>query len=135
MQDPNVWSVVLAGGEGERMRPFIESWLGHHRPKQYCAFVGRRSLLQHTVDRADAIAAPARRITVAAEAHRGVATEQLASRGGRLLFQPANRGTAAGVFLPLAMVREADPQATVVIYPADHFVFPETRFTAAVRQA
>ena len=136
MRDTNhVWSIVLAGGEGERMRPFIERWLGHHRPKQYCSFVGRRSLLQHTVDRADAIAPADRRITIVSRAHRAIATEQLAARGGRLLFQPANRGTAAGVYLPLAMVREADPRATVVIYPADHFVFPEDRFLAAVRQA
>lgn len=136
MRETNrVWSIVLAGGEGERMRPFIERWLGHHRPKQYCNFVGGRSLLQHTVDRADAVAPAARRVTIVSRTHRAIATEQLAGRGGRLLFQPANRGTAAGVFLPLALVREADPHATVVIYPADHFVFPEERFVAAVRQA
>ncbi len=40
-----LWSIVLAGGEGERLRPFVERWLGRHRPKQYCAFVGTRSML------------------------------------------------------------------------------------------
>ncbi len=47
----HLWSIILAGGEGERMRPFIRRWLGHHKPKQYCTFVGSRSLFQHTVDR------------------------------------------------------------------------------------
>jgi hypothetical protein len=56
----NVWSVVLAGGEGERTRAFITSWLGYHKPKQYCTFTGTRSLFQHTVDRADALVSPER---------------------------------------------------------------------------
>ena len=61
------WSVILAGGEGERTRSFIEKWLGYHKPKQYCAFVGRRSLFQHTVDRADRMVSPQRRVVVVAE--------------------------------------------------------------------
>ena len=49
------WSIILAGGNGERMRPLTEQWLGYHKPKQFCSFVGKRSLLQHTWDRADQI--------------------------------------------------------------------------------
>ena len=128
------WSVVLAGGEGERTRPFIERWLGRHRPKQYCTFVGTRSLLQHTIDRADRISRPDRRVTVVARGHRQDAQSQLGGRG-RVVFQPANRGTAPGVFLPLTFVRAADPDATVVIYPSDHFVWPESRFVRAIARA
>ncbi|HEX5400504.1 MAG TPA: hypothetical protein VFY06_15765, partial [Verrucomicrobiae bacterium] len=40
---PHTWSIVLAGGEGERLRALTKRWLGKHRPKQYCAFVGNRS--------------------------------------------------------------------------------------------
>jgi len=43
--------------------------------------------------------------------------------------------TAAGIFLPLAYVRARDPHATVVIYPSDHFVYPEERFVESVRSA
>jgi mannose-1-phosphate guanylyltransferase len=128
------WSVVLAGGEGERTRPFIERWLGRHRPKQYCTFVGTRSLLQHTIDRADRLSRPDHRVTVVARGHRRDALPQLGGRG-RVVFQPANRGTAPGVFLPLTFVRAADPDATVVIYPSDHFVWPEPRFVGAVARA
>jgi mannose-1-phosphate guanylyltransferase len=66
------WSVVLAGGDGERIRPFIEYWLGRHRPKQYCTFVGTRSLLQHTIDRADHVSSQDHRVTVAAPESRFV---------------------------------------------------------------
>lgn len=130
-----VWSIVLAGGNGERTRDFIERHLGETKPKQFCTFVGTRSLLQHTVDRADALAAPAHRLVVVAREHIREASEQLDGRGGRLLEQPRNRGTAPGVFFPLTHVLARDPEATVVIYPSDHFVHPESAFVRAVSRA
>ena len=54
----NLWSIVLAGGEGERLKPFVQKWLGRHKPKQYCTFIGTRSMFQHTLDRADQITDP-----------------------------------------------------------------------------
>ena len=54
----------LGGGEGERLSPFIQRWLGHHRPKQFCTFVGSRSMLQHTLDLAGRLTQPERKVTV-----------------------------------------------------------------------
>jgi hypothetical protein len=48
----NLWSIVLAGGDGARTKEFIRHWLGYEKPKQYCVFVGSRSMFQHTLDRA-----------------------------------------------------------------------------------
>ncbi|MDH4155201.1 MAG: sugar phosphate nucleotidyltransferase [Nitrospira sp.] len=132
---PDLWSIVLAGGEGTRLAPMIKQWLGEDRPKQYCTFTGTRSMLQHTVDRADQLAAASRRVTVVADDQRATAWSQLDGRGGLLVGQPANRDTAAGVFLPLTYVRAADPSATVAIYPSDHFVHPEAQLIDAVRHA
>ncbi|MCS6317317.1 MAG: NTP transferase domain-containing protein [Nitrospira sp.] len=130
----NTWSIVLAGGEGTRVGSFVQRWLGRSRPKQFCTFVGTRSLLQHTVDRAACLTPAAQSILVIAQSHCQEAMTQLDGRGvGTVLFQPANRDTAAGVFLPLTYVRARDPQATVIIYPSDHFVYPEGRFLATVR--
>jgi mannose-1-phosphate guanylyltransferase len=75
-------------------------------------------------------------ITVVAHHHRRDALEQLDGRGNStILFQPANRNTAAGVFLPLTYIRAKSPQAVVVLYPSDHFVYPENRFLETVRHA
>ena len=129
------WSVVLAGGEGERTRPFIEQWLGYHRPKQFCSFVGRRSMLQHTWDRADQLTLPENKVTIVAEHHVPEVTRQLQNTSkGVVVFQPKNCGTAAGIFLPLTYIRQRDPQATVILYPSDHFVFPEHRFIQIARK-
>ena len=130
------WSVILAGGEGERTRPLIENWLGYHKPKQYCTFVGRRSLFQHTVDRADRMASPDRRVVIFAEAHRSEVAGQLDKRPkGTVVFQPRNCGTAPGVFLALTYVKAQDPDAIVTIFPSDHFVYPEQRLAEAVASA
>ena len=131
-----LWSIVLAGGEGTRVGSFVQRWLGKQKPKQFCTFVGTRSLLQHTLDRAARLAPAERSVLVVAQTHRQEAMAQLNGRGvGTLLFQPANRDTAAGVFLPLTYVQARNPLATVVIYPSDHFVYPEEQFLDTVRDA
>lgn len=131
-----LWSIVLAGGEGTRIGSFVQRWLGKQKPKQFCTFVGTRSLLQHTLDRAARLAPAERAVLVVAQTHCQEAMTQLNGREvGTLLFQPVNRDTAAGVFLPLTYIRAQDPQATVVIYPSDHFVFPEETFLDHVQQA
>ena len=102
----SVWAVVLAGGEGERVRPLVDRWVGHHRPKQYCAFTGTRSMFQHTVDRALELVPPERIVAIAARSHQREITTQLDQRPVRaVLLQPDNRDTAAGIFLPLAYIR------------------------------
>lgn len=130
------WSIILASSEGMRLRSLVYRWLGRTLPKQYCTFVGTRSMLQHTLDRAAKLTPPTRMITVVAHSQRQDALAQLEGReGSTILFQPANRDTAAGVFLPLTYIRAKAPQATVVLYPSDHFVYPETRFIEVVGQA
>lgn len=132
----HMWSIILAGGDGQRLQPFVHRWLGRPRAKQYCAFVGTRSMLQHTLDRADRLSASHRKVTVIGQTHQGEAWAHFEGRqAGMVLVQPANRDTAAGVFLPLSYIRTLDRDATVVIYPSDHFVYPEEQFAQAVRQA
>ena len=130
------WSIVLAGGDGRRIRGFVQRWLGRPRPKQYCAFVGERSLFQHTVDRASALCSQDRIVALVAREHREEAWAQLEGRGaGTVLLQPKQCETAAGLYLSLTYIRAKDPLATVVVYPADHFVYPEDRFVACVHRA
>ena len=130
------WSIVLAGGDDGGIRAFIQRWLGRPKPKQYCAFVGGRSPFQHTLDRAARLSQRERIVTVIAREHRREAWHQLDGRtGGTVLLQPRNHERAAGIYLPLTYIRARDPQATVVVYPSDHFVYPEHRFLDSVERA
>lgn len=131
-----LWSVILAGGDGVRMQPMIQQWLGKPKPKQYCAFVGTRSMFQHTVDRALRLTEPKRTITVIARSHEQEAWSQLDGRAcGKVLVQPKNCGTGPGIFLPLTYIRAKEKTGTVVIYPSDHFIYPEDRFLEIVELA
>lgn len=131
-----VWSIVLAGGDGVRTKEFIRRWLGYEKPKQYCAFVGSRSMFQHTLDRASRLTPWERVVVVAAQHHQHDVWSQLDGRpAGMVLLQPKNVDTAAGIYLPLTYILARDPQATVVIYPSDHFISPEGAFLSAVDQA
>ncbi len=134
--DQSVWTIVLAGGEGERLRPLITRWLGVHRPKQYCTFVGSHSMLRHTLDRAERLTGVERTLVVVASHHQPQLWDRLAPHHEQaIIAQPRNRDTAAGIFLPLAYIGARDPEATVIILPSDHFVHPQEVFLTAIQRA
>jgi len=132
----SLWSVVLAGGHGERLRAFTEQCFGAYRPKQYCAFMGKQSMIQHTWKRAKALSPAQQVVTVMDQSHWGYVRTQLIQESlGRVVWQPENRGTGPGVFLPLSYIRSHDPNGTVVLWPADHFVFPADPLIQLIREA
>jgi mannose-1-phosphate guanylyltransferase len=130
------WVIVLAGGEGQRMSRLTQHWLGYHRPKQYCTFVGSRSMLQHTFDRASNLVPEERIVTVIGNGHqRFLECHRRNGIPGKLMEQPENMDTAPGLIFPLSYVAGMDPEATVVVFPSDHFIFPEARFLSYMRYA
>jgi mannose-1-phosphate guanylyltransferase len=93
-------------------------------------------MLQHTLARADALGPKEHQLTVIARSHWREAESQLSDRPrGTVIVQPENRDTLAGVFLPLTHVHARDPEATVIIYPSDHFIYPEKSFIEVAAKA
>lgn len=127
------WAIILAGGEGTRLSRLTISRYGEHRPKQYCSFFGSATMFDHTVRRAAALVGGARLVTVIGRGHHRFFND--GALAGYAVEQPANCDTAAGVFLPLAYVLALDPEATVTIFPSDHFIRPNERFLACMRRA
>lgn len=130
------WAVVLAGGNGTRLRGFVRQILGSNRPKQFCRIIGTRSMLRHTWDRAVRLVAPQRVLTVVTagqehylevEGHHGAPST--------VVVQPSDRGTAPGLLLPLLWIARHSPVATVAVFPADHFIWEEDRFERHIRAA
>src|SRR5215510_8375829 len=64
-----LWSIVLAGGEGKRLRPLIERIHPDGRPKQFAVLLGSRSLLRHTLDRVELAIPRERTVVVATRSH------------------------------------------------------------------
>jgi mannose-1-phosphate guanylyltransferase len=92
-------------------------------------------MFQHTIDRADRLTPGTNRISVVSTGHRGLVESQLRGREtGLLLWQPLNRGTAAGILWPICSLMTSHADDIAVIYPSDHFVHPERDFLAAVSE-
>lgn len=131
-----LWGIVLAAGEGSRVRPFLQQRCGGRGIKQFCAVIGRRSLLEHTLARVERLIPRERILVIVSQDHQPEAQAQLASwPTPNVIVQPSNRDTAPGILLPLAHVSHREPFATVAIFPSDHFVLDEHRFMASVATA
>lgn len=128
------WAVVLAGGEGTRLQSFLRQALGHARPKQFCRIIGSRSMLRHTWDRALRVVASDRIVTaITAGQEPYLDEEAVHGMPDHVLVQPANRDNAPGLLLALLWIARRSPGATVLVFPADHFVGDEERFAGHVR--
>jgi mannose-1-phosphate guanylyltransferase len=130
--------IVLAAGDGLRLRPFVERLRGKALPKQYVNFVGTRSMLEHTFSRAENLIPAQRLFTVVSRAHLRYpeARRQLKSRPkGRVVIQPLNRGTLPGLLLPLLQLRRFYPDSVVAVFPSDHYILEEDRFMRFVSLA
>lgn len=132
----DLWSIVLAGGSGRRLQTVTEAFEGEPVPKQYCDFGRERSLLQATLDRAAPVVPPSRTIVIVDRSHYRRAWAQIGERPGiRLVVQPCDRGTAAGVLLPLSILLSLEPDALLLLLPSDHSFEDEAVFREGVRRA
>jgi mannose-1-phosphate guanylyltransferase len=128
-QNRQVWGIILAGGEGKRLQSFIQARYGSDTPKQYCAFTGTRSMLRHTIDRAELFIQPERLLTLVSKQHFRYTHDQLADRpSGTVIVQPIRRETGPAILYPLLHVYQRNPEAIVCLFPSDHFVLNEQSF-------
>jgi mannose-1-phosphate guanylyltransferase len=131
----NTWAMVLAGGNGTRLRSLTTDESGLSIPKQFCSLSGDHSLLHMALERARAVAAPEHICVVVTAQHRRWWRPALAGMvSANIIVQPDNRGTANGVLLPLLHVINRDPHARIVLLPSDHHVDDEAVLAAALRR-
>lgn len=130
------WALVLAAGEGQRLRGLTTTCTGVAIPKQFCSLQDGPSLLDQAVQRAASAAAPERICAVVAAQHRRWWAEQLGVLPPKnIIVQPRNRGTGNGILLPLLKIIERDPNARITIFPADHYVSDEAQLGRSLRIA
>jgi mannose-1-phosphate guanylyltransferase len=92
-------------------------------------------MLEHTLERTCRIVNADHVLTVVSCRHmKWLETAILGDIPGRVVKQPANLDTGPGIFLPATYVVAADPAATIVVFPSDHFVFPQKRFSRRVAE-
>ncbi|MDB5311895.1 MAG: mannose-phosphate guanylyltransferase [Gemmataceae bacterium] len=125
-------AMIMAGGGGTRFWPRSRD----RRPKQFLSFAGDRTLLQETVDRIAAQVPPDRTWVLTADQYRDATAEQLPELPpGHVVGEPARRDTAPCIGLGAALIAREDPDATIVVMPADHVIEPAQEFRRAVHAA
>jgi mannose-1-phosphate guanylyltransferase len=131
----DIWAIVLAGGEGVRLRPLVRRVLGDERPKQYVPLLGERTLLGQTLARVGLGIPAERTIVVTMDRHADYTAQELGREPHpHLLAQPADCGTAAAILAPTHRVARLDPGATVAVFPSDHYIGAEARFMAYIAE-
>ncbi|WP_277607452.1 sugar phosphate nucleotidyltransferase, partial [Escherichia coli] len=92
---------------------------------QFLSLIGDRSLFQETVLRASRLENMRAPVTVCSEDHRFMVGEQLQEIGinnGGILLEPEARNTAPAIALAALHVRAQDPEAVMLVMPADHLI-------------
>lgn len=130
------WALILAGGEGSRLRSLTMTATGVAVPKQFCSFGGEASLLHDALSRAQSVTRPERTCAIVSEQHRSWwQALDLRIPDENVIEQPLNRGTATGILLPLLRVLHRDPDAGLLVLPSDHFVRKEALLASSLRAA
>jgi mannose-1-phosphate guanylyltransferase len=125
-------ALIMAGGGGTRFWPRSRQ----KRPKQFLTLSGDRSLLQQAYDRIEAQAPPEATWVITAAMHEAETAAQLpALAADHIIGEPCGRDTAACIALGAALIARRDPQAVMVVTPADHVIEPVQEFRRAVHVA
>jgi len=128
-----LWAIVMAGGWGTRLWPLSTK----KRPKPLLKlFPGGKTLLEETLARLDPIVPPARTLVIGHESH---VTELRKCAPGvprmQVIGEPDARNTAPTVALGAKFALEQDPEAVILVLPADHKIDNRRKFQAAVKSA
>ncbi|RMH06943.1 MAG: mannose-1-phosphate guanylyltransferase/mannose-6-phosphate isomerase [Nitrospirae bacterium] len=131
----HLYAVVLAGGSGTRFWPMSRERF----PKQLLSLIGEETLIQQTIRRILRLIPPA---------HVWVVTNLLQADSIKLqlhewkdemldhiLVEPEGRNTAPAIGWAALRLQEQDPDALMLVLPADHVIQGARKFRAAVSTA
>jgi mannose-1-phosphate guanylyltransferase len=131
------WAIILAGGDGSRLRSFTRGITGDERPKQFCPIFGSKTLLEQTRERVALTIPEQQTLIVVTESHERFyrPLQQNSRMRQQLLVQPINKGTAPAILYSLLRVAAISPQAVVALFPSDHYFSDDDCFMSYVDAA
>ncbi|WP_426342017.1 mannose-1-phosphate guanylyltransferase/mannose-6-phosphate isomerase [Pseudoduganella sp. S-14] len=129
-----IYPVILSGGAGTRLWPLSRAAL----PKQLLPLVSDKTMLQETVQRLGGRNGMMAPLIVCGNEHRFLVAEQMREIGVAplgILLEPVGRNTAPAVAAAAHYLKAIDPQAVMLVLPADHVIKDVDAFYAAILRA
>ncbi len=125
-------AVIMAGGSGTRFWPRSTE----NRPKQFLNIFGDRTMLQDTVDRIKPLVSPDRVWVITNDKYVDLVQEQLPDVPvNNIVGEPVGKNTAPCVAAAATLIKEKDPNGTMVVLPADHLIGKPDTFLSILETA
>jgi mannose-1-phosphate guanylyltransferase len=129
----NLYVVLMAGGVGVRFWPYSRNT----KPKQFLDVLGTgKTLLQSTYDRFAPICPPENIYVVTHEELSGLVKQQLPQLSdAQIVSEPMRKNTAACIIYASLRIAKQNPDAIMVVSPADHLIMKENEFQEIIKKA
>ena len=127
-----IHAMIMAGGRGTRFWPLSRN----EKPKQFLSVINHKTLLESTIDRVHPLI-PSSRVRILGNIVHKKWLKAFADSipSSHILFEPVSRNTAACIGWAATELLETDPEAVMVVLPADHYVYPKAGFQNVVQKA
>jgi mannose-1-phosphate guanylyltransferase len=128
----NTYALILAGGSGTRFWPLSRN----NRPKQLLDLFGTGTLLEQAIRRLDGLV-PTENILILTNELQADAVRANAAMlpAGNIFAEPAKRDTAPAVALGIGLVAARNPDAVMMVLPADQLIQDTAAYQAVMRDA
>lgn len=131
--NPNNYCILMAGGIGSRFWPMSRT----NRPKQFIDVLGTgETLIQQTFRRLSKVCLPKNIFIVTNEIYRDLVKTQIAGITDRqILCEPSRRNTAPCIAYAAYKIGVENPNANIIVSPADHIILKEDEFSEVLLTA
>lgn len=125
-------AVIMAGGSGTRFWPASRD----DCPKQLLNLTGEATMIQSTVARLEGMVDHADMLVVTNQRLVEAVRQQLPMLpASAVIGEPCRRDTAPCIGLAAALIASQDPDAIMIVLPADHVISTVAQFQAAMQLA
>ena len=126
------FAVIMAGGRGERFWPRSRM----AKPKQFLNLIGKKTMLQLTVERVEGLVGISDTYIVAGSEFKDTIMEQVPKLPEEnIIIEPFGRDTAAAIGLAALVLGQKNPREVMIVLPADHYIGNVRNFQEVLRSA